>query len=35
MYEDGGIALKVLQKITAAEMPSSCRLKLEGSYLPK
>ena len=35
MYEEGGIVLKVLKKVTDAEMPAGCRRNLRGPYVPE
>ncbi|SRR6266404_6356794 len=35
MYRDGGISLKVLKKVSGAEMPKECSRSLRGPYIPK
>ena len=35
MYEEGGIVLNALTKVTDAQMPSGCSRNLRGPYIPK
>jgi hypothetical protein len=35
MYEEAGVALNVLKKVTDAEMPAGCSRNLRGPYIPK
>ena len=35
MYEEGGIILKVLKKVSSAELPAGCSRNLRGPYIPK
>jgi len=35
MYEEGGVVLNVLKKVTDADMPAGCSRNLRGPYIPK